>query len=60
MKSGKLHNEILNLINNASFDSAIKLIRHGFARNLFDSDLYYYMGLTYKHKKNYDCAYHCN
>ena len=59
MKLEKLKNTILTLINSTSFDSALQIIREGLAIDLFDSDLYYYMGLTYKYKKNYDCAYLC-
>jgi GT2 family glycosyltransferase/ubiquinone/menaquinone biosynthesis C-methylase UbiE len=59
MKLKKLKNEILYLISNTSFDSALQLIREGLSINIFDSDLYVYMGLTYKCKKSYDCAYLC-
>jgi len=59
MKLEKLKNTVSTLINNTSFDSALQLIREGLAIDLFDSDLYYYMGLTYEYKKNYDCAYLC-
>ena len=59
MNLEKLKNTILVHLNSTCFDSALKIIREGLAIDLFDSDLYYYMGLTYSHKKNYDCAYLC-
>ena len=59
MKFEKLKNTISTLINSTTVDSALQIIREGLAIDLFDSDLYYYMGLTYKYKKNYNCAYLC-
>lgn len=59
MKLEDLKNTVFELINVNSLHSALQLIREGLAIDLFDSDLYYYMGLTYKYKKNYDCSYLC-
>ncbi|WP_017810415.1 hypothetical protein [Clostridium saccharoperbutylacetonicum] len=59
MRFEQLKSTILAHINDFSYDSAIQLIREGLSINLFDSDLYYYMGLVYNYKKNYNCAYLC-
>lgn len=59
MRFEQLKSTILAHINDFSYDSAIQLIREGLSINIFDSDLYYYMGLVYNCKKNYNCAYLC-
>ncbi|WP_143318268.1 bifunctional glycosyltransferase/class I SAM-dependent methyltransferase [Clostridium sp. HBUAS56017] len=59
MKLQELKNVVFANLNKSLFDLAIENIKNALAIDLYDSDLYFYMGLAYAGKKNYNCAYLC-